>query len=338
MIDQKSQQTVLIVGETIDGRLSPATEHLGRQARNLAGLLNKQAVGVLTGHRIEAVARTWSRMAGIPVIVLDHQGFRYPNPTMAVSGLETVLSAWSPTVVCLPHSMRACQVAATLAWRLQVSCATAVESLCVDGSKTILKRSIHGGRLCETMLANASPLVLTIMPGAVTGPVQPTDNGSSPTIETTTVPDMDNRCVPLSVSRQSSVDQALNKARVVVAGGRGLQGIDQVALLRQVAGMFNDAAVGGSRGACDRGWMPHSLQIGETGRTVAPALYLACGISGAPQHLAGMRESRTILAVNSDSRAAILNIAHYAVIEDLNTFLPLLLERYSQIHAKGEKQ
>lgn len=338
MIDQKPQQTVLIVGETIDGHLSPATAHLGRQARNLAGLLHGQAVGVLTGHRIEAAARTWSRMAGIPVIVLDHQGLRYPNPTMAASGLETVFSAWSPAVVCLPHSMRACQVAATLAWRFQFKCVSAVESLCVDGSKTILKRSIHGGRLCETMLADDSPLILTFMPGAVTGPSLTTDNGSSPAVETVTVPTMDTRCAPLSVSRQPPLDQTLNRARVVVAGGRGLQSIDQVGVLKQVAGIFKDAAVGGSRGACDLGWLPHSLQIGQTGRTVAPALYLACGISGAPQHLAGMQESRTILAVNSDSRAAILNVAHYAVIEDLNTFLPLLLERYSQMHGKGEKQ
>lgn len=98
--------------------------------------------------------------------------------------------------------------------------------------------------------------------------------------------------------------------------------------------MFKSAAVGGSRGACDLGWLPLSRQIGETGRTVAPALYLACGISGAPQHLAGMQKSGTIVAVNTDPTAAIYHLAHYAVIDDLTVFLPVLRERYDRMRDK----
>ena len=115
-----------------------------------------------------------------------------------------------------------------------------------------------------------------------------------------------------------------------------MKGPEHAGLLGTVAGMFKHAAVGASRGACDLGWLPHALQIGETGRTVSPALYLACGISGAPQHLAGMRESRTVVAVNTDPKAAICNLAHYTVIEDLTVFLPVLRERYDRMTDKGD--
>ena len=123
-----------------------------------------------------------------------------------------------------------------------------------------------------------------------------------------------------------------------MAAGRGLKGPEHVGLLQAAAGIFKRSAVGASRGACDLGWLPHALQIGETGRTVSPALYLACGISGAPQHLAGMRESRTVVAVTTDPKAAVNNLANYAVTEDLTVFLPLLRERYDRMRDKGDAE
>ena len=131
-------------------------------------------------------------------------------------------------------------------------------------------------------------------------------------------------------------EEDLENSQVIVAGGRGLGSAEQVEQLEKTAALFKNAAVGASRGACDMGWLPHSRQIGETGRTVAPDLYLACGISGAPQHLAGMRDAQTIVAVNTDSRAAIRGLAHYAVEEDLRTFLPLLRDRYEKKFTRGE--
>jgi len=159
----------------------------------------------------------------------------------------------------------------------------------------------------------------------------------SPSVETRLLADTNHRFIPQGINRRKDTDQALERAQVVVSAGRGLKGPEYKGLLDAAAGMFKNAAVGGSRGACDLGWLPHSLQIGETGRTVSPALYLACGISGAPQHLAGMRESQTVVAVNTDPKAAICNLSHYAVIDDLTVFLPVLRERYDRMRNKGDE-
>ena len=337
MIQNKCLGTVLIVGETVDGRLSAGSRDLGNQASRLAGQFNGQAVGVLTGHDIEQVARSWSKTAGMPVIVLDHAQCRYPNPPLTASGVGALAEECSPLAVCFPHNLRACQAAATIAWRIKAPCITAVDSILKESDYFVLKRAVFGGKLRESVSVGHVPMVLTIMPGLFSPSVSLEVPDHSPSVETRLLADTNHRFIPQGINRRKDTDQTLERAQVVVSAGRGLKGPEHKGLLDAAAGMFKNAAVGGSRGACDLGWLPHSLQIGETGRTVSPALYLACGISGATQHLAGMRESQTVVAVNTDPKAAICNLAHYAVIDDLTVFLPVLRERYDRMRDKGDE-
>ncbi len=336
MIQNKCPGTVLIVGETIDGRLSAGSRDLGNQARRLAGQFNGEPVGVLTGHDIEQLARSWSKTAGMRVIVLDHAQCRYPNPPLTASGVGALADECSPLAVCFPHNLRACQAAATLAWHIEAHCITAVDSLLKENGHFVIERAVFGGKLRETVSTGRRPVVLTIMPGLFSPSVSLEVPDHSPSVESRLLADTNHRFIPQGINRRIDTDQALERAQVVVSAGRGLKGPEHTGLLDVAAGMFKNAAVGGSRGACDLGWLPHTLQIGETGRTVSPALYLACGISGAPQHLAGMRESQTVVAVNTDPKAAICNLAHYAVIEDLTVFLPVLRERYERMRDKGD--
>ncbi len=333
MSSRIANSTIFFVGDTIDGQLSTGANSLGKQALSVAELIGGRPVGVLTGHGIDGVAHDWSAAFGMPVIVLDHVRFRFPNPPLIALGLVALLKAVSPGAVCFPHSMRACQAAATLAWRRNWTCVTAVEGISVVGGNVVLRRSIYGGKRVETILADDLPQCLTLMPGVCQGEDASASTEKSPSVEIRHLAVDEMRFRPQSISQLAHSDQRLKQAHVVVAGGRGLGGRDQIDMLERVAEMFQHAAVGGSRGACDLGWLPHTLQIGETGRTVAPALYLACGISGAPQHLAGMRGSQTIVAINTDAQSAIRNIAHYAVVEDLKTFLPLLRQRYEETMA-----
>ena len=147
MIQKKCPGTVLIVGETVDGRLSAGSRDLGNQASRLAGQFNGQAVGVLTGHDIEQVARAWSKTAGMPVIVLDHAQCRYPNPPLTASGVGGLAEECSPLAVCFPHNMRACQAAVTIAWRIKAPCITAVDSILKESDYFVLKRAVFGGKL-----------------------------------------------------------------------------------------------------------------------------------------------------------------------------------------------
>ncbi len=336
MIQKKCPGTVLIVGETIDGHLSAGSRDLGNQARRLAGRFDGEPIGVLTGHDIERVAHSWSKTAGLPVIVLDHAQCRYPNPPLTASGVGALADECSALAVCFPHNLRACQAAATLAWRIKAPCITAVDAILRESDHVVLKRAIFGGKLIETVSVGSRPMVLTIMPGLFSTSASPDVPDHSASVETRLLADADHRFIPQGMNRHAHTDQALERAQVIVAAGRGLKGPEHTGLLDAAAGMFKNAAVGGSRGACDLGWLPHALQIGETGRTVSPALYLACGISGAPQHLAGMRESQTVVAVNTDPKAAICNLAHYVVIDDCTVFLPVLRERYDRMRDKGD--
>lgn len=334
MIPKKNPGTVLVVGETIDGRLSAGSRNLGKQARRLAGRFDAEPVGVLTGHAIETVARSWSKTAGMPVIVLNHAQCRYPNPPLVVSGVKALTVECSPLAVFFPHNLRACQAAASLAWHIEAPCITAVEAIYRENDRFVLKRAIFGGKLNETVSVGNHLVVLTVTPGLFSPSASPAVPDQSPSVETRRLTGADQRFIPQGMNRRIDTDQALEKAQVVVAAGRGLKGAEHTGLLDATAGMFKHSAVGGSRGACDLGWLPRTLQIGETGRTVSPALYLACGISGAPQHLAGMRKSGTIVAVNTDPKAAICNLAHYAVIDELTVFLPVLRERYDRMRDK----
>ena len=273
MEETKDQHTIFIVGETIDGRLSAGSKRLGRQARQLAGLFESRAVGILTGHRIEDAARAWSDSAGISVIVMESQQLRYPHPPLTVAGLLSLVEAYAPAAVCLPHSLRACQTAATLAWRLEMPCISAVESVSRQDADINLKRSIHGGKFCETLSVADMPLVLTALPGISIDSPMPSAPNHSLSIQTIDPPEVNTGFTPRSIIKQTPSDQALELAQVIVSAGRGLGGPEHTGLMDEVAGMFKRASVGGSRGACDLGWLPHSRQIGETGRTVAPALY-----------------------------------------------------------------
>ena len=165
MIQKICPGTVLIVGETIDGHLSAGSRDFGNQARRLAGRFDGEPIGVLTGHDIERVAHSWSKTAGMPVIVLDHAQCRYPNPPLTASGVGALTDECSALAVCFPHNLRACQAAATLAWRIRAPCITAVDAILRESDHVVLKRAIFGGKLNETVSVGSRPMVLTIMPG-----------------------------------------------------------------------------------------------------------------------------------------------------------------------------
>ncbi|MGA6924994.1 MAG: FAD-binding protein, partial [Desulfosarcina sp.] len=255
-------RNVLIVGETIDGRLSAGTRDLAGQARTLAQWFDADPIGVLTGHDAEPVARQWSTTNRIPVIYLDHARCRHPNPCMTAAGIEPLVRESPPTAVCFPNSMRACQIAATLAWRLKAPCITAVESIAKAGDNFRFKRSVLGGRLWQTVATDARPILLTLLPGIFSGSSPPTLPDRSPRVTVRHLTHTDRRFTPLTVQRPSEKGRDLVNARVIVAAGRGLGGPEYAVLLHEVAGIFKNASVGSSRGACDLGWLPHSRQIG----------------------------------------------------------------------------
>jgi len=214
-------------------------------------------------------------------------------------------------------------LAPRLAVLLKAACVTGVESAS-DGS---LSRPIHSGRFTEEIVPKTPRVVVTVLPGAF----RPCEETAGPAGQVrvvkaafTEVPSQ-----TLGIAEPLHRDSALKDAEVIVSGGRGIGNKENISLIKRLAAVFSRSAVGASRSACDLGWFEHKHQIGTTGQTVSPKLYVACGISGAFQHVSGMRGAQTIVAINTDRHAPIFQVAHYCIVEDLTTFIPVLLDELS---------
>ena len=207
------------------------------------------------------------------------------------------------------------------------SLGTAVAADCVDVLATEqgleVSRPVYAGKAYQRARFRDLPAVVTVRPNVFDPPTPAATAVGAPRIEELTAPGDDTRYRVISVTEPERRQVALTEADVVVSGGRGLKGPENFALIESLADTLG-GVVGASRAACDAGWRPHAEQVGQTGKTVSPKLYVACGISGAIQHLAGMASSKCIVAVNKDRDAPIFQVADYGIVGDLFEVVPAL--------------
>lgn len=250
---------------------------------------------------------------------------------------------WTPAVAALagkeaPQAIlgavtsRQRELLARLAARLGVGLSADSVAFALDGGKLVATRPVYAGKLLSKVTWARPPWLATLRPNVFKAEEPKT--GAVPRVERPAVP------VPPGgmtlVERKEEVTTGLpelTEAEIVVSGGRGLKGPENFVILEELAQVIG-AAVGASRAAVDAGWRPHRFQIGQTGRTISPKLYLGFGISGAIQHLAGMRTSKIIVAVNKDPEAPIFKIADYGIVGDLFEVAPLLTQEFKRLLEK----
>jgi electron transfer flavoprotein alpha subunit len=257
---------------------------------------------------------------------LTHPLLREPQADCWVSGLSQVIPRIAPRVVLLADDALGKEVGPRLAARLDAPILTEVTGLAAEGEAVRLHRPMYGGRTVAVFEATRFPVVATVKPRAIApAPEQPGRTG-----ELARVPlSLDGSLIRVRVRERVAEEvrgARLETARVVVSGGRGLKGAEPFRQLEELAQLLK-GAVGASRAATDAGWVPASWQVGQTGKTVSPELYIAIGISGATQHLAGMSGSKTIVAINSDPDAPIFKMAHLGVVGDFKAVLPAFLAK-----------
>ena len=258
------------------------------------------------------------------VIAVEHAGLTNYNPEVATATAADRIRSGSYRAAIFSTSAQGRDLAPRVAARLGVSAVTDVLSFELEGDTVVVRHPVNIGKVIATLVISGFPAVIAMRPNVIT----PAQNAKAGRVENAQ-PAVDPASTRVKVieTRQGGGGKLdLAEAPVVVAGGRGLKAAENFKLVEDLALAFGNAAVGATRAVTDDGWRPHSDQIGQTGRLVSPELYIAVGISGAVQHLAGMRTSKTIVAVNKDKDAPIFKVADYGIVGDVFEVIPALTE------------
>jgi electron transfer flavoprotein alpha subunit len=258
------------------------------------------------------------------ITVVEHAALANYNPEVATATAADRIKSGSYRAVIFSTSAQGRDLAPRVAARLGVSAVTDVLSFELEGDTVVVRHPINIGKVIATLAMSGSPAVIAMRPNVIA----PAKNVKAGRVENAQ-PAIDPASTRVKVieTRQGGTGKLdLAEAPVVIAGGRGLKAAENFKLVEDLASAFGNAAVGATRAVTDDGWRPHSDQIGQTGRLVSPELYIAVGISGAVQHLAGMRTSKTIVAVNKDKDAPIFKVADYGIVGDVFEIIPALTD------------
>jgi electron transfer flavoprotein alpha subunit len=238
-----------------------------------------------------------------------------------------------PRAIFGPVTSRQREMVARLAARLGVGLAADCTAFAMDGDALVATRPVYAGKLLSKVTWAKTPWIATLRPNVFRpAEAQP---GRTAAVErpAVAIPDAKLKLAERREEASTGLPE-LSEAEIVLSGGRGMKGPENYVILEELAALLPNAAVGASRAAVDAGWRPHRFQIGQTGRTISPKLYLGFGVSGAIQHLAGMRTSKVIVAVNKDPEAPIFKIADYGIVGDLFEVVPALKGEFKKLLEK----
>ncbi len=292
---------------------------------DLSGLLLFAA-----GKEIKAECTALSRKIGIDIEIAEHDDFMYPNPSLLSSVVAEVVEEHNPEYICFTHTIGNCAAAAGIAARTKSQCITGVDSLFTDSGKIFFMRSFFNGKLKEQVESTLLQKTITVMPGAFLFDEDKFTVPREPEVRVCGSIQGSKGLIPLSISKERDTGSSLDDADVIISAGRGIGKPENLELVREMAGVFDNSAIGASRPVCDNKWLPYRHQVGVTGKTVAPKLYIALGISGSQQHIAGMKNSQCVVAVNTDPHAAIFSVADYVIVDDLTRFIPAFINAYKK--------
>jgi electron transfer flavoprotein alpha subunit len=310
---------VLVYVDHVDGAVRKPTLELLTLARRLG-----DPVALSLGAGAEATAATLAAHGAVKVLVADAPEFTDYLVVPKVDALQAAYDAVSPAAVLLPSSAEAKEIAARLAVRIGSGIITDATDLEAGAEGPVATQAVFAAAFTTKSRVSKGTPVITVKPNSAPVEAAPAA-GAVETLSVTFGATATGTKVVSRTPREASGRPELTEAAIVVSGGRGVNGAENFAVIEALADALG-AAVGASRAAVDAGWYPHSNQVGQTGKSVSPQLYIASGISGAIQHRAGMQTSKTIVAINKDSEAPIFDLVDYGVVGDLFAVVPQLTE------------
>lgn len=334
-IDLSQYRGVMVFAEQREGRVAPVVYELIGKGRELAGKLGEPLYAVLLGYNVREEAENLLRYGLDKVFLYDHSSLERFRDDPYTQLIAELVEEVKPSIILIGATSIGRSLGPKLASRLKTGLTADCTSLDVDEKGNLIQtRPAFGGNIMATILTpNHRPQMATVRYKVMTK-AESVENPRGEIEEREVNPEeLVDRTIVLSFQREEG-EVSIAEADVIVSGGRGLGGPEGFKLLEELAQLLG-GAVGASRSAVDEGWISYSHQVGLSGRTVRPKLYIACGISGAVQHLAGMQTSEVIVAINKDPNAPIFKVATYGIIGDLYEVIPELIKKIKEIRKPG---
>ncbi|MHC4089587.1 MAG: electron transfer flavoprotein subunit alpha/FixB family protein [Planctomycetota bacterium] len=322
---------ILVFVEQREGKILPACLQVMTLAKELAAGTGGGAMACLVGSGVEELAGTVAQHGARKVFLVDDPGLARYSALAYTKALGAAIEAADPKIVLLATTFMSRDLGPRVAIRSNAGLATDCTEIKLDGDKLNVTTPLYCGKAFGSFALVTDGLKLvSVRPNTyVAG--EPDASASADTqAVAVALDDQDRRVTTTELVRGGGGVKDVTEADVIVSGGRSLKNAENFKILEELAGVL-DGAVGASRAAVDAGYQPHSRQVGLTGKVVTPVLYIACGIDGAIQHLAGMRGSKVIVAVNTKAEAPIFSVATYGCVADLFTMVPLLTEEFARL-------
>lgn len=334
-MEAKTKDLWVFVETNEDGTAKNVGIELLTPGKMMAGKQGGALVAVVIGSGVDEAVKAASEHGADKVIVVDGPEYKHYSTDAYAIALCTLVEKYGPTSMLIGATNNGRDLGPRVSCRLHTGLTADCTALDIDEEtgNVAWTRPAFGGNLMATILCpNTRPQIGTVRPGVFKKPAaDPQRKGQLLREELEPAAPMTRLLETIHLDQSETVD--LENAEIIVSGGFGLKGPENFSYIRDLAAVLG-GQVGSSRAAVDAGWIPHTHQVGQTGKTVSPKIYIACGISGAIQHLAGMSGSDTIIAINKDPEAPIFDVADYGIVGDLFEVIPALIQEIQEYRTK----
>lgn len=321
---------ILVFIEIREGKVKKFSLEALSEGKRRADEMSTEANAVIVGHNLDSHASELFPYGASKVYILENTLLSQYSASGFSQALFVLAEEVKPEVILFPASSQGKDIAPRLAAKLGVSVASDCTETTIQDGRLQVVRPIFAGKAYAALSFKSSPQIATLRPNVF--PLQdPVDKQGEVIKKEVVIAEDQIKGNVIEILREKGAELDVTEAEIVVSGGRGMKGPENFDLLRDLIALLPHSAIGASRSAVDAGWMDHQHQVGQTGKTVSPNLYMALGISGAIQHLAGMSSSKNIVAVNKDPEAPIFKVADLGVVGDLFQVIPFLKEELKKV-------
>jgi len=325
---------IIVFAEQREGKLKNVTFELLSASRKIADQTGESVSAVLFGKNIAVFSDILGEYGADKVFLADDDKLAQYTTDAYSKVLSDLIKEQEPSAVLFGCTVLSRDLSARVAQKANTGLMSDCTGVELEDGGLVFVRPIYAGKaIVKAGCPEARPVMATVRPNVLTAELPQAGRKAEVVNVSVNQEESDLRQVIKDVIMQISTRPELTEANIVVSGGRGMKGPENFKILEDLADVLG-AAVGASRAAVDAGWVGHSYQVGQTGKTVSPTLYVACGISGAIQHLAGMSSSKCIVAVNKDPEANIFKVADYGIVGDLFEVVPIMAEECKKLLSK----